>query len=244
MLGHRVNALSIRGLRHRFRPVADGVEVARTGRWERVAHAVMRRPIAVLIPTLAFLLIVGSPFLRLEQGVPGAEIYPPGVESRDAYVALQTEFAPGETTPIIDPGRRHRARPTDLANIQALDAYAAKVDALEGIDRVESPFIIHDPATGALLTPEQVAALYALPAGQRPAGRRRPARAVRPRQHRPPRRDQPAPAVAPGGDRPDPGQIRAIPAGRRHHDPGRRQRRHRPRLPASRRRSARPTRSG
>ena len=61
----------------------------------------MRRPIAVLIPTLAFLLLVGSPFLRLEQGVPGAEIYPPGVESRDAYVALQTEFAPGETTPIV-----------------------------------------------------------------------------------------------------------------------------------------------
>ena len=101
MLGHRVNALSLSGLRHRFRPVADGVETARTARWERVAHAVMRRPIAVLVPTLAFLLIVGSPFLRLEQGVPGAEIYPPGVESRDAYVALQTEFAPGETTPII-----------------------------------------------------------------------------------------------------------------------------------------------
>ena len=123
MLGHRVNSLSIGGLRHRFRPVADGVEVARTSRWERVAHAVMRRPIAVLVPTLAFLLIVGSPFLRLEQGVPGAEIYPPGVESRDAYVALQTEFAPGETTPIIILADV-TGSPTDLANITALDAYA------------------------------------------------------------------------------------------------------------------------
>ena len=61
----------------------------------------MRRPLAVLVPTLVVLLIAGSPVLRLEQGVPGAEIYPPGVESRDAYVALQTEFAPGETTPIV-----------------------------------------------------------------------------------------------------------------------------------------------
>jgi len=52
-----------------------------------------KTPIAVLVPTLAILLVAGSPFLRLEQGVPGAEIYPPGVESRDAYVALQTEFA-------------------------------------------------------------------------------------------------------------------------------------------------------
>jgi putative drug exporter of the RND superfamily len=169
MLGHRVNALSIHGLRHRFRPIADGVEVARSGRWERVARGVMRRPIAVLIPTLAILLIAGAPFLRLEQGVPGAEIYPPGVESRDAYVALQTEFAPGETTPIIILADV-TGSPTSAENIRALDAYAAQVDALEGIDRVEGPFTIHDPATGALLTPDQVAALYALPDGQRPPG--------------------------------------------------------------------------
>ena len=169
MLGHRVNALSISGLRHRFRPVADGVEVARTGRWERVARGVMRRPVAVLVPTLLFLLLLGSPFLRLVQGVPGAEIYPPGVESRDAYVALQTEFAPGETTPITILADV-AGSPTSLDNIRALDAYAAQVDALEGIDRVESPFVIHDPATGALLSPEQVAQLYALPAGQRPPG--------------------------------------------------------------------------
>ena len=169
MLGHRVNALSLRGLRHRFRPIADGVEVKRTARWERVAHAVMRHPVAVLIPTLAFLLLLGSPFLRLEQGVPGAEIYPPGVESRDAYVALQTEFAPGETTPIVILADVTGA-PTDAANINAISDYAATIAAINGIDRVEGPFTIHDPASGALLTPDQVAALYALPAEQRPPG--------------------------------------------------------------------------
>jgi RND superfamily putative drug exporter len=169
MLGHRVNALSLGGLRHRIRPIADGVEPARTARWERVARTVMRHPVAVLIPTLAFLLLLGSPFLRLEQGVPGAEIYPPGVESRDAYVALQTEFAPGETTPIVILADVTGA-PTDAANIKAISDYAATVAAIDGIDRVEGPFTIHDPATAALLTPEQVAALYALPAGQRPPG--------------------------------------------------------------------------
>jgi RND superfamily putative drug exporter len=169
ILGHRVNSLSLGGLRHRIRPIADGVEPARTARWERVAHAVMRHPVAVIVPTLAFLLLLGSPFLRLEQGVPGAEIYPPGVESRDAYVALQTEFAPGETTPIIILADVTGA-PTDAANIKAISDYAATIDGIEGIDRVEGPFTIHDPATGALLTPEQVAELYALPAGQRPPG--------------------------------------------------------------------------
>ncbi len=169
MLGHRVNSLSLGGLRHRFRPLRDTSDAIRTSRWERVAHAVMRRPIAVLVPTLAILLIAGTPFLRLEQGVPGAEIYPEGVESRDAYVALQTEFAPGETTPIVIladiPGA-----PTDVATIAALGAYAAALEAIEGIDRVEGPFTLSDPATGVPLTPDEVAALYALPDGQRPEG--------------------------------------------------------------------------
>jgi putative drug exporter of the RND superfamily len=169
MLGHRVNALSIAGLRHRIRPVADGVEVARTSRWERVARAVMRHPVAVIIPTLSILLIAGLPFLRLQQGVPGAEIYPAGVESRDAYVALQTEFSPGETTPIVILADV-QGDPTSPANIAAVDAYAADLQAMGGIDRVESPFVIHDPQTGAVLSADQVAALYALPVDQRPPG--------------------------------------------------------------------------
>jgi len=37
-----------------------------------MAHAVMARPVAVLIPTLAFLLLLGTPFLRLSQGIPDA----------------------------------------------------------------------------------------------------------------------------------------------------------------------------
>jgi RND superfamily putative drug exporter len=169
MLGHRVNALSLRGLLGRFRLLAAEPGPARRSRWERVAHAVMRRPLAVLVPTLAILLIAGTPFLRLEQGVPGADIYPAGVESRDAYVALQTEFAPGETTPIVILADVQGA-PTDPANIAAISALAAKVDAIDGVDRVEGPFSIRDPQSGAQLTPDQVAALFALPASQRPPG--------------------------------------------------------------------------
>jgi uncharacterized membrane protein YdfJ with MMPL/SSD domain len=171
MLGHRVNSLSLRRLFGRFRPVADdpAEAPARTSRWERVAHAVMRRPIAVLIPTLAVLLIAGAPFLRLEQGVPGAEIYPAGVESRDAYVALQTEFAPGETTPIVILADVTGV-PTSAANIAAVTDLAGTVDGLDGIDRVEGPFAIRDPQTGVAMTPEQVFQLYAMPADQRPPG--------------------------------------------------------------------------
>jgi len=171
MLGHRVNALSLGGLVRRFRGTVamSPLLSPATSRWERVARAVMRRPIAVLVPTLAILVVAGIPFLDLRQGVPGAEIYPAGVESRDAYVALQTEFAPGETTPITIladvPGD-----PTSPETIRAMTAYAATLEALDGIDRVEGPFTIADPATGTPLAPEAVAAVYAMPVGQRPPG--------------------------------------------------------------------------
>jgi RND superfamily putative drug exporter len=123
----------------------------------------------VLVPTLAVLLIAGAPVLRLEQGVPGAEIYPAGVESRDAYVALQTEFAPGETTPIVILADV-QGSPVDASNVREIADFATRVDALEGIDRVEGPFTITNPQTGAPFTPDEVAALYALPDGQRPGG--------------------------------------------------------------------------
>ena len=169
MLGHRVNALSVAGLRRRLQPAAGTPEAHQASRWERVARGVMRHPIAVIAPTLVVLFVAGSPFLHLEQGVPGADIYPAGVESRDAYVALREEFPAGETTPIIIladvPGS-----PTDAATIATMTEYTATIEKLDGIDRVEGPYTIADPKTGALLPPDQVAALYALPAGQRPAG--------------------------------------------------------------------------
>ena len=169
MLGPRVNALPLSGIRRRFRRASDLPFAARTSRWEHVALWVMKHPIRVIIPTLAILLIAGYPFTHLVQGVPGAEVYPPGVESRDAYVALQTEFAPGETTPIVILANV-AGSPTELATIKAITDYSAKLAAIDGIDRVEGPFTISDPATGLPLSPEQVAAVYALPSGQRPAG--------------------------------------------------------------------------
>jgi RND superfamily putative drug exporter len=127
----------------------------------------MRRPVLVLVPTLAILLAAGTPFLRLEQGVPGAEIYPPGLESRDAYVALQTEFPAGETTPIVVLADVEGS-PTSADNALALARYAAALNDVEGIDRVESPFSLTDPATGQVMTPEAVAQLWSAPRDQLP----------------------------------------------------------------------------
>ena len=169
MVGPRVNSWSPGAVFRRFRPVDHEPTAVEQGRWERVAHGVMRHPVAVLIPTLAVLLLAGLPFLQLRQGVPGPEVNPPGLESRDAYVALETEFAAGETTPIVILADVEGS-PTSAESISALQAYARELEGLDGIDRVEGPFSLRDPQTGAALTAEQLAALYALPADQRPPG--------------------------------------------------------------------------
>jgi uncharacterized membrane protein YdfJ with MMPL/SSD domain len=166
MLGPRVNALSVRGLLRRL-GFRGGTDETRRSRWEQVAHGVMRRPIAVLVPVLAFLLLVGSPYLRLQQGIPDATVYPAGVSSRDAWVSLQTEFRAGETTPLVillDTGDA----PTSERSVAAVNAAADRLDALDGIDRVEGPFSLTNPATGTAMTAAEVAQAYEAPAGSLP----------------------------------------------------------------------------
>jgi RND superfamily putative drug exporter len=167
MLGPRVNALSVDGLLRRI-GLRRGERGERRSRWEAVAHAVMRRPFAVLIPVLLLLFALGSPFFRLAQGVPDATVYPPGVPSRDAWVALTTEFNLGETTPIVALVTPTDSIPTSAGSIAAVMAYGDKLAALQNIDRVEGPFTITDPATGKPMTADQVAQVYNAPAGTLP----------------------------------------------------------------------------
>jgi uncharacterized membrane protein YdfJ with MMPL/SSD domain len=168
MLGPRVNALSVAGLLRRVGLRRERAGEARRSRWEQVAHGVMRRPITVLVPVLALLLLLGAPYLRLQQGVPDATVMPAGISSRDAWVALQTDFRPGETTPIIvllDTA----TSPTSEASITAVSAAATSLEGIDGIDRVESPFSIDNPTTGAPMTPAELAQVYAAPPGTLPA---------------------------------------------------------------------------
>ncbi len=165
MLGPRVNSLSLTGLFHVF---SRGRSGPASHRWEQLARLVMRRPWAFLIPVLTLLLVMGLPFFHLVQGVPDASIYPVGMESRDAYVALQTDFPTGETTPIVVlatvPGD-----PTSAANASALAAYADELAKLPGITHVEGAYTLTDPTSGAQLTPEQIGQLYGTPEASRPA---------------------------------------------------------------------------
>jgi RND superfamily putative drug exporter len=106
--------------------------------------------------------------VRLSQGIPDASVLPPGIESREASVALSTEFQAGETSPIVVlatvPGV-----PTDESNIEAILTLSDAIAGVDHIDRVEGPFSgLVDPQTGAELDAAGIAALFAAPRDQLP----------------------------------------------------------------------------
>src|SRR5215213_109067 len=74
---------------------------ARSGFWVRLSLGVMARPVAVLIPTLALLLLLGSPFLRVNISSPDSTILPPDLPSRQAFDILAAEFGAGEVSPFL-----------------------------------------------------------------------------------------------------------------------------------------------
>ncbi len=180
MLGHRVNRLSWAGFRQLLRgdrgvavaaapeSALEAYDPAHPSRWGRLARQVMAHPWLVLVPVAAALVVVGTPILRMEQGVPGAEVLPAGLESHDTYVALRSSFPPGETTPMIVLADVN-GDPTSPANVSALQAYAARLAAVPGVSRVESFFTLVDPTTGKAVLPAQVQLLFSLPPAQRPA---------------------------------------------------------------------------
>ncbi|HEU5288058.1 MAG TPA: MMPL family transporter, partial [Candidatus Limnocylindria bacterium] len=86
ILGRRVNALRI--------PVRRSASVGR-GFWHAVATTVMRRPLLVLLPTVAVVLLAGSPFLEFRLATADTRALPPQAESRRGYDLLVANF-PGQ----------------------------------------------------------------------------------------------------------------------------------------------------
>ncbi|MBA2488021.1 MAG: MMPL family transporter, partial [Chloroflexi bacterium] len=172
MLGPRVDALSLRslagGLGRRLGRTPAVERPVGQSHWARVARWVMAHPVAVLVPTLTVLLLAGLPYLSLQQAVPDAAVLPVGLPSRDAYVALQEDFPGGQGAPYIIVTTVD-GDPTEPAQASALASFATAVAALPGVDRVQGPFSLSDPATGTAMSPEQVGDIYASSAEDRPS---------------------------------------------------------------------------
>jgi RND superfamily putative drug exporter len=121
----------------------------------------MRRPVAVLIPTLAFLLLLGSPFLHVRFNSPDASILPPDVPSRAAFDRLRDAFGEGEFAPIAI-AIRTDGPATSARTLAALYDYSRRIAADPRVARIDS-IVDVDPR----MTLAQYQLLYADPNGPR-----------------------------------------------------------------------------
>jgi RND superfamily putative drug exporter len=150
VVGTRIDRLAVR--RVAARPSSEGP-------WARLARAVMRRPVTVLIPTLAVILLLGSPFLHVRFNAPDSSILPPSVPSRAAFDRLRAQFGEGEFAPIVI-AIRTVGPATSPENLAALHDYSRRLATDPRVSRVES-LVDLDPR----LTLQQYQLLYGNPSG-------------------------------------------------------------------------------
>jgi putative drug exporter of the RND superfamily len=131
IVGGGVNKLRIPFLGRR--PAAD------RGFWHGLATGVMRRPLVVLVPALALLLLAGSPFLGIRLANGTQDNLPPSNEARQGYDTLVRDF-PGQDentyNVIVDFGR---GDPKSAASTAAVDGLSQSLSSLPNVLRVQKP---------------------------------------------------------------------------------------------------------
>jgi len=120
VLGHRVNALRVR------RSVGAMPKNETAGGWYRLAHSVMRRPVAYVAVIVVVLLALGAPFLKISWGGDDARVLPASATVRQVSDQLDREFPANSTAPV-------EAVITNVPGQAALAAYIHKVDAISGV---------------------------------------------------------------------------------------------------------------
>ncbi|GGV12423.1 membrane protein [Actinomadura cremea] len=125
VLGPRVNALSFRR-RKASGPDGGGRGGRGESRWGRLAHSVMRRPVVYAVATVALLLALGAPFLRINWGGVDATVLPADAQARAVAESLEADFPRNTTSPI-------EAVVTGTTDRAALQAYGDRLGALDGV---------------------------------------------------------------------------------------------------------------
>ncbi len=90
LVGHRINSLRVRLPLTRDRPF-----------WGPLSRWVMRHPVAVLLPTLSVLLLLGVPFRNVHLSSPDPTILPKDAPSRVSYEQIIHDFPTGSSLPIL-----------------------------------------------------------------------------------------------------------------------------------------------
>jgi RND superfamily putative drug exporter len=119
----------------------------RSGRqvWHRIATSVMRRPLLVLLPTVGFILLAGSPFLSIRLANADATALPPTVESRRGQELLERDFPGYNETNIVVVAYFAPGRPLSPDHVGALYDLSRRIAKLPDVVRMQGPVDV-DPS--------------------------------------------------------------------------------------------------
>jgi uncharacterized membrane protein YdfJ with MMPL/SSD domain len=123
-LGPRVNAGSWGRAREKMHREAAGQQ---SGFWYRLSRAVMRRPAPIAAGAAALMIAIGIPFLGVNFTGIDARVLPPEQSSRAVHDALQAEFPPDDTSPVVVAAR------APASERAAVERYAAQLGRQEGV---------------------------------------------------------------------------------------------------------------
>jgi trehalose monomycolate/heme transporter len=105
----------------RGRPVAVDTE---HGAWARLAHAVMRRPVVVMVVVTGLLVLLASPFLGVKWGSVDYRVLPPDQEAFVASVKLNEQFGQEKSSANVL---------LETADEQEVAAYTSEVKQIPGV---------------------------------------------------------------------------------------------------------------
>ena len=136
MLGHRVNSLPlpVPWVKTNRRPDDGGSaseqpvaadDLAETGGWYRLAHSVMRRPLAYTVAIVALLAVMGAPFLNVVFGGYTSRVLPVSAPGRVVSDTLARDFPSNATNPI-------QVVVEGVQNPAAVPAYVQRLGSVKG----------------------------------------------------------------------------------------------------------------
>jgi putative drug exporter of the RND superfamily len=116
--------------------------------WHGVATWVMRRPLWVLLPTLAAMLTIGVPFLDLVTASADVRVLPPAAEARRGHAMLMEQFPAQAATRIVVVARFPDGSVLRPDRYQALEERRRAMATIPGVLRVQSALDIVEMAGG------------------------------------------------------------------------------------------------
>ena len=138
ILGHRINALSVRRRR------AEG-DVVGAGLWARSAQFVMRHPLIVLLVVGTILFALLYPATHMKVGVPEASVLPDRYESRAGDDILKEDFDYAALTPI-EVIATLEDDPLSAEGLSSVRDLGERVEETEGIESVQSIYTVGEEA--------------------------------------------------------------------------------------------------